>query len=553
MLQVRHRVSAPTRVKLIAFGDPLEAMSQRDCRLPLTDGATEFFGSHAFPHEPAASHPSTTNSTVLLDLLERAFSFPAMLGVFLVGLVFYATRCFTVDPDMWWHIKAGQDILALRHFPTSDPYSFTVPGAPWIAYEWLGEVIFGFAARWGGLVVLDFLFFALTSVLIVGLYYLAALRSGNCKAAFIATAAVYWMTFVSLNMRPQMLGYLFLAYLLFALEVFRKGTSGPIWLVPFVFLFWVNVHGTFIIGIAVLTVSLISGLRNFRLGSIEANAWTPSQRMKLEAILLLSLAVLPVTPYGTQIAFSPFQMAFNQPLNLAVINEWRPMPFDILGGKLFLAFIVIFIVLQMLYRFTWRLDEFLFALGAAALACLHVRFLMLFVLFFVPLLAAILAAWVPPYQRALERYAFNAALMSTSILTMVYYHPTRDFLEQRVADTFPAGAVRYLDQHVVPAPIWNSYGFGGYLIANGRKVFIDGRGDIYERGGVLSDYMALTQLKPGTFSILDRYNIQSCLVTPKESLTAALLLSPNWKRVYADNTSVLFIRTSSFRNVANHP
>ena len=125
---------------------------------------------------------------------------------------------------------------------------------------------------------------------------------------------------------------------------------------------------------------------------------------------------------------------------------------------------------------------------------------------------------------------------------MAHYRPTQAFLEQRVADSFPVGAVRYLDQHVVPGPMWNSYGFGGYLIASGRKVFIDGRGDIYERSGVLSDYTALTQFKPGTFSILDRYGIQSCLMTPKESLTATLLVSPNWKRVYADNVSVLFVR-----------
>jgi hypothetical protein len=477
-----------------------------------------------------------------------------MLAVFLIGLVFYATRLFIVDPDMWWHIKVGQDILKLRHFPTTDSYSFTVTGAPWISYEWLGEVVFGLAARLGGLVALQLLFFALTSLLIVGLYHLAALRSGNCKAAFVAAVAVYWMTFVSLNMRPQMLGYLCFVYLLIALESFRKGICGPIWLLPVVFLIWVNAHGTFIIGIGVLTVSLVSGLRACRLGSIEANAWTPLQRMKLETILLLSLAVLPITPYGTQIALSPFQMAFSQPLNLAIISEWRPMPFDILGGKLFLAFLIIFIALQMLYRFVWRLDEFLFTIGAAALACLHVRFLMLFVLFFVPLVATILAGWVPPYRRALERYAFNALLIIASIVAMIHYRPTRNFLEQRVGDTFPVGAVHYLDEHVVPEPMWNNYKFGGYLIASGKRVFIDGRGDIYERGGVLSDYSALTKFEPGTFSILDRYGIQSCLVTPKESLAAALVLSPNWKRVYADNTSVLFVRTSfPSQNMANRP
>lgn len=518
-------------------------MSQR--QYPPPDSAARLPLTNVSSFDPLPSiAPATTQSPFRLasHLLKSTFSFPVLLGTLLVGLVFYATRFFVVDPDMWWHVKVGQDILTHHNFPTTDVYSFSAFGSPWIAYEWLGEIIFGLATRLGGIVALDLVLFVLSSILVLGLYFLATLRSGNCKAAFIACASMYWMTFVSLNMRPQMLGYLCLVYLLIALEVFRKGISGPIWLFPFVFLFWVNTHGTFLIGIGILTVSLLSGLRTFRLGSIEGNAWTRAQRLKLQIVLLLCLLVLPITPYGTRIALSPFQMAFGQPLNLLTINEWRPMPFDILGGKIFLAFVVTFVVLQMLYRFDWRLDEFILVLGAAALACLHVRFLMLFVLFFAPLLAALLAHWVPAYKRELERYAFNAALIIACLLAMAHYRPTQAFLEQRVADSFPVGAVHYLDQHVVPGPMWNSYGFGGYLIASGRKVFIDGRGDLYERSGVLSDYTALEQFKPGTFSILDRYGIQSCLVTPKESLTAALLVSPNWKRVYADNVSLLFVR-----------
>ncbi len=45
-------------------------------------------------------------------LWQRAFSFPAMLGAFLIGRVFYEDRAFKVDPDLWWHIRIG----ALEHF-----------------------------------------------------------------------------------------------------------------------------------------------------------------------------------------------------------------------------------------------------------------------------------------------------------------------------------------------------------------------------------------------------------------------------------------------------
>ena len=73
-------------------------------------------------------------------------------------------------------------------------------------------------------------------------------------------------------------------------------------------------------------------------------------------------------------------------------------------------------------------------------------------------------------------------------------------------------AVAYLDAHKIPGPMVNSYYFGGYLVGTGHKVFIDGRGDLYERSGVLSDFLALTQIKPGALRILDRYQIVSCLL-----------------------------------------
>jgi hypothetical protein len=492
----------------------------------------------------AVNAPATQGRFRFLDLLKWTVSFPAMLGTFLIGRVFYEGRSFTVDPDIWWHIQVGQDILSTHRFPTTDPYSFTVHGTPWIAYEWLGELILGFVARFGGVLALDAVLITLAGIIMLALYFLATQRSGNCKAACIVSMTICSVAFISFTMRPQMFGYLYMILVMIALGGFRKGNSWPIWFLPLIFLLWVNTHGTFILGIGVLVLYLLAGLRNFQVGSIEASAWSASQRLQLEIVLLLCLAVLPLTPYGTQVAVSPFDMAFNQPLNLSTINEWQPMPFDLIGGKMFLAFVVIFIALQMFFRFIWRLEEFVLVLAGGVMACLHVRFVMLFVVFFTPLLATMLARWVPPYKRALEQYFVNTALMVIFILTMIYYRPTREFLQERVADAYPVAAVQYLDQHPVTGRMWNSYGFGGYLISSGREVFIDGRGDIYERGGILSDYTLLSELKPGSLSILDRYGIQSCLVKPKESLTAALLISPNWKRVYEDNMSVLFVRSS---------
>ena len=89
---------------------------------------------------------------------KKIISFPALLAVLLAGGMFVPLRDFWVDPDVWWHIKVGATILSTHHWPTTDPYSFTAYGTPWIAYQWLGEVVMAiFANRWGlrGLMALD--------------------------------------------------------------------------------------------------------------------------------------------------------------------------------------------------------------------------------------------------------------------------------------------------------------------------------------------------------------------------------------------------------------
>ena len=73
-----------------------------------------------------------------------------MLAGLLVGGTFAVGRRFVVDPDLWWHIKVGDAILTTHHWPVADPFSFTVSGQPWLAYEWLGDIALAAAWRLGG-------------------------------------------------------------------------------------------------------------------------------------------------------------------------------------------------------------------------------------------------------------------------------------------------------------------------------------------------------------------------------------------------------------------
>jgi hypothetical protein len=224
------------------------------------------------------------------------------------------------------------------------------------------------------------------------------------------------------------------------------------------------------------------------------------------------------------------------------------MPFNLLGGKMFLAIVLGLFVVQMVLNLRWRLEEVTLFIGGAAMACMHVRFILLFVPFFAPLLATVAARWVPHYDRARDKYAVNAVLMTCVLAAMVHYFPSRDFLNEKVAESFPAKAVEYIRQHPIPGPMFNNYGFGGYLIwslGTEHKVFIDGRSEVYEEGGVLADYFHIMEIQPGALTLLRNYGIQSCLIERETPLATILSNVPDWQKVYGDNTTVLFVRRTA--------
>lgn len=495
-----------------------------------------------------AAAPVAPSQTRSVAPLQRVFSFPAMLGVMLAGGAFAVARMFNVDPDLWWHIKVGENILATHHWPTSDIYSFTVNGHPWIASEWLGDVLLAAAVRFAGLRGLGALLIALAIAIVLAVYAYSTLRSGNSKAGFVASLILLILSFPFFSLRPQMLGFLFLTLTVITLERFRQGKPRSLWLLPPLFLIWVNTHGSWVIGLGTVLVYWASGLMEFRVGGIEARRWTSAERCRLEFGVLLSLAALTLTPYGTRLAVFPFEYVRSLPINVANIYEWQPMPFSLPGAKLFLVLVLGFFVLQMALRFTCRLEELVLFLGGTVMACLHVRFLLIFVPFFAPLFVGILARWVPAYDRAKDRYVLNAIFIAALIAAMVRYFPSQADLQRIVGEKFPARAVDYIREHTVPSPMYNTYGFGGYLVWSlgpAHRVFVDGRGDVFEPGGVFSDYLHIANLQPGAFSVLRAYGIQSCILERSEALATVLAALPDWQQVYSDNVSVIFVRRNS--------
>jgi hypothetical protein len=240
------------------------------------------------------------------------------------------------------------------------------------------------------------------------------------------------------------------------------------------------------------------------------------------------------------------QMATMQPVNVASIQEWRPLSFNLFLGKYLLTFLLFIFVGHIFYPMKYRLQELAMLLFGVYAACVHLRFVLIFVMFIAPVAAKFVAEWIAPYEADKDRYGLNLVIIALLAIAAAGFMPRTADLETVVAKDYPVAAVEYLRQHPKPTGMYNEYGYGGYLIwqlGPQHKVFIDGRADIYEYSGVFQDYMIMSNLGRSTMSLLSRYDIQSCLIERKGPLATLLAASPDWKQEYADDVSAIFVRS----------
>jgi hypothetical protein len=478
----------------------------------------------------------------------RVFSFHVLLGTTLaLGVLLVTTaagpgRLF-VEGDVWWHVAAGQLILSTGHVPRVDPYSFTVHGNPWMAYEWLGEVVMALAVRMHSLQGLQILLTLLSAILVVLTYCYAWVRTRNPLASAAAVAVLLQVEQPMFTMRPQMLGYIFLVLTLISLDLFKQGRLKSLWFLPLIFILWVNTHSSFVLGLFFMACYWAAGLVSFHWGNLIADRWEEGKRRHLLLISLLSGLALFVTPYGTRLATYPFELMLHQPLNVRFVVEWGRLDFSTWWGQAFLIIVLAWMATQVISPIVYRLEIIVPLLLLTYESFVHFRFLLIFVPMFAPVMASYLARLLPEYDAKKERYAMNAVFIAAILLGCVVLVPSNAKLQETLRRTYPVGAVEYLRAHPAPSGMLSDDHWGGFLIWSlwpDHKVFIDGRLDIYEYGGVLADYLSIARADQNTFLLLKKYGIESCLLPRQGPLVAKLEASPNWEKAYEDGNSVIF-------------
>ena len=87
-----------------------------------------------------AAHEPAENRLEAISFWRRAFSLPVLIVVLLGLVAFWSARNRILDPDMWWHMKVGEQIVETGELPRTDEFSYTTDHHAWIPHQWLPEV-----------------------------------------------------------------------------------------------------------------------------------------------------------------------------------------------------------------------------------------------------------------------------------------------------------------------------------------------------------------------------------------------------------------------------
>jgi hypothetical protein len=224
--------------------------------------------------------------------------------------------------DLAYHLRAGAEILASRALPSVDTWTFTAAGMPWQDQQWGAQVALAAAYQilgWTGLVLLRA---ALVGIAFGLLFDLCRRRAGSVRVAALLTLAAFGCAAVTLGLRPQLFGVtLFAATLWLVLR--RHDAPRLLWLVVPLEIVWVNVHGSFILGPALVGIALVEDL-------VRRNRAWRTTAVALAGSLIATL----VNPFGIAVWGYAAGITTNSVIT-SRITEWQPTSIRTAEGALF--------------------------------------------------------------------------------------------------------------------------------------------------------------------------------------------------------------------------
>jgi hypothetical protein len=483
----------------------------------------------------------------------------------LIGAVLILTSAVGLDalsdPDVWWHIRLGDWIIAHHQIPAGELFAYTAAGNPLVAHEWLSETIFAALAAAGGLALVSLLMGMVAWSAMLATVLRGRMRGAGPVVVAVGLALGARVAEPVLGTRPQVFTFALVCWTLWIAESYLRSGGRRRWLLPPLFLVWANLHAGFIAGIGFLVIVLVAEVvkRRWSLGSAA-----PRQRIIGLAVAVGASAIAAcVNPYGPSLF--AFAATTGSTERQKGIIEWQSPNFHDPAAWVLLALLLSFAALTITtlarrsQRSRFDLRDFALAGAGAVLALTSVRNTALCVAVMVPPWMAMAAGVVRSIQAGRARSssrvrvsrgapAIGAALIAAAAVSVgvvgarVYGTATA----QGVAATYPSCATAVLMRSPTTQRMFTAYGSGGYVIYRlWPHAFVYEYGESISLGtGVFDDYVRIAAgatTTPTAAQLLASSDTTAVLYS-RGALTDVLDHTPGWTLVADDHGLLLYLR-----------
>jgi hypothetical protein len=511
--------------------------------------------------EPAATEQEQTRGLRLRHLW----------AIVPLAIAWFAGSIDFIEPfDFWWNLKSGQIMTETGQFLGTDVLIWTPVREPYSNPQWGSQLLFYWVYA-----LSPYLLLTLRAAIVTGtvglLLWLCTWRSGSPRVASVATVIAYLTAWTNLGVRPQLFAFLPFIGFLFLLE--RKDAF-PRWLpllVP-IMLFWVNVHGSFFLGVAMIGIYGLGTIIE-KVGSSEGRKWLLSRPAMWQAGWMAAAVLATLAnPYFVGI-YEYFFIATNDPTARSLNMEWQPPTIADGTGLLFYVNLLILLVSFYFSKRRIRPTEALLLLAFAYLSLTSLRNVMWWGWVTAPILAANFAALNLPWKTKDEARTTNdevteeeqaaprrelpalnwviaGLLVGGALLYTPIWRASNPLVPApargALSELTPVELAGFLKENNVPQPVFNYMEWGGYLgweMYPEYKMFVDGRFEAREVQ-VWDDYLSVSRARADWQETLDRWGIRT-LILSKEFHTPLLPFvekSGAWNKVYEDKMGAVYTR-----------
>lgn len=482
------------------------------------------------------------------------------LSLFLVLFSFHTIDLSTADIGR--HITNGKIFLHSAEYGISKSdilytnlFSYTHPTFPFINHHWGSSVaiylifqVLGFS----GLSLVYFLF-------ILGAFIFAITTIKNdSDLSSIFFIGIFLAPLIAgrIEVRPEGLSYLFLSIFLYILYRYSKNriSHKTLWILPVLELVWVNSHIYFIFGI-------------FLIGLFFAEALILRQTekaKKLGTVLGASIIATLITPYGYKGLLYPFTIFQNYGYRIVEnqsISFLEHLSFtnpEFLWYKITLVLIIISSgVVLYKERKNFSISLSVLVLTFAFLGYFGIRYILLFALFSLPLLAINFGIIKKTFYREIDDDLKNVlyGIIFFFILGVTLFQFSsklpwnRDFGLGIISEEL--SSIAFIKNTGIHGPFFNNYDIGGLMIFGlfpKEKVFVDNRPEAYPKEFFQNTYIPMQEndivwqqeLAREKFNAIFFYRLDYTPWAQKFLITR--VSDPAWAPVYVDSWTIIFLR-----------